>query len=359
MPQAVRRYARAKQLIKLYLHHLHKRQARLQHRRNAHNVLQVHGHTRYRPQSLSSLSEMSSGDVAWSSEISGEENNTSSSDSIHSLSLSSSGSLSDSGSLDESSLASSVHGDAQHLDRDLENEAVSKSDDDDSDQYDGDIDEDSDNESCGAGEDDDIWPAKSGVGRRVLGEIKAMYANRYEAPRDGLPRGPSYLRHVLTVQKTERPDLFRQALRVSPRTFDKIVGRLTDDPIFTNRSNQPQLSVEEQVAIALFRFGHDGNAASLQSVANWAGVGKGTVSLVTRRVMTAVLRPQFMQEAVRMPTEAEKEAAKDWIEAHSCQAWRGGWCMVDGTLVPLADRPYWFGESYFDRKCNYSLNAQV
>ena len=60
-----------------------------------------------------------------------------------------------------------------------------------------------------------------------------------------------------------------------------------------------------------------------------------------------------------MPTAAEKEEAKTWVEEHSCKAWCGGWCMVDGTQIPLADRPYWFGESYFDRKCNYSLNVQA
>lgn len=32
---------------------------------------------------------------------------------------------------------------------------------------------------------------------------------------------------------------------------------------------------------------------------------------------------------------------------------------MDGTLVPLTYRPFWFGESYFDRKCNYSLNIQI
>jgi hypothetical protein len=66
-----------------------------------------------------------------------------------------------------------------------------------------------------------------------------------------------------------------------------------------------------------------------------------------------------MQEAVRMPTPSEKERAKAWVEAHSCKGWRNGWCLVDGTLVLLFDRPYWFGESYFDCKCNYSLNIQV
>jgi hypothetical protein len=129
--------------------------------------------------------------------------------------------------------------------------------------------------------------------------------------------------------------------------------------VFFNNSNQPQLPVEIQLAILLYRFGHDGNAASLQSVANWAGVGKGTVMLCTRRVMMAILDRDFMKEAVRFPTAAEKAEAKSWVELHSCKAWRHGWCFVDGTLIPLAERPFWFGESYFDRKCNYSLNLQV
>jgi len=66
-----------------------------------------------------------------------------------------------------------------------------------------------------------------------------------------------------------------------------------------------------------------------------------------------------MNEAVRLPTPEEKIKAKDWVEAHSCRAWQHGWIFVDGTLIPLFDRPHWYGESYFDRKCNYSLNIQV
>jgi hypothetical protein len=193
----------------------------------------------------------------------------------------------------------------------------------------------------------------------VRGEIEAMYAHRYEMAGDTLPRGPAYLPHVLTTLKQERPDHFRDALRVSPTTFDIIVNRIEHDPVFTNNSTSAQMPIETQLAIALYRFGHDGDAASMQNVANWAGISKGIVHIITRRVMTAILRPEFTQTAVRFPTSAEKKEAKKWVQAHSCRAWRDGWCFVDGTLVPLTYRPFWFGESYFDRKCNYSLNIQV
>ena len=195
--------------------------------------------------------------------------------------------------------------------------------------------------------------------RWVLEKIRSMYKNRYETSRDGLPRGPSYLHHILMCLKTERPDHFRSALRINPDTFDALVEAIENDPVFQNNSQHPQMPVEQQLAITLYRFGHDGNASGLQAVANWAGVGKGTVSVVTRRVMTAILRPSFMKNAVCYPTEEEKEEAKRYVEQHSCHAWRNGWCFVDGTLVPLASRPAWYGESYFDRKSRYSLNFQV
>jgi len=54
-----------------------------------------------------------------------------------------------------------------------------------------------------------------------------------------------------------------------------------------------------------------------------------------------------------------KAEAKDWVEKQSCPAWRNGWLMVDGTLVPLFRRPGYFGNVFFDRKSNYSLNVQV
>ncbi|KAG2030865.1 hypothetical protein BDR03DRAFT_804278, partial [Suillus americanus] len=169
---------------------------------------------------------------------------------------------------------------------------------------------------------------------------------------------PAQLPHVFSVTKIKYPDHFRQILCVTPYTFDRITAKICTDPVFVNHSHCEQHPVNVQLAVTLYRFGHSGNAAGQSAVTRWAGVGHGTVSLMTRRVMTAILRPDFMAEAVRFPTAEEKEAAKSWVEAHSCKAWRGGWCLVDGTLIPLYNRPHWYGESYFDQKCNYSLNIQ-
>jgi hypothetical protein len=63
--------------------------------------------------------------------------------------------------------------------------------------------------------------------------------------------------------------------------------------------------------------------------------------------------------AVHWPTDEDKERAKEWVESVSCAEWRDGFCMVDGTLVPLSQKLGHHGEAYFDRKSNYSSNVQV
>ncbi|KAE9384313.1 hypothetical protein BT96DRAFT_960913 [Gymnopus androsaceus JB14] len=135
---------------------------------------------------------------------------------------------------------------------------------------------------------------------------------------------PPQLPFILHETKHTQPAEFRQDIRISPYTFDCLVQHIENDSVFTSGSDNTGLS----------------------KVSRWAGVGKGTVLLTTRRVMTALLCPDFVEENLRMPTEEEKKQAKDW-------------CLVDGTLVPLFNRPHWFGKSYFDRKSNYSLNFQV
>ena len=117
------------------------------------------------------------------------------------------------------------------------------------------------------------------------------------------------------------------------------------------------MPIDEQLAIALFRFGHYGNAASTLKVALWAGVGFGKVPLVTNGVLKATCLES--KSGLHWSSPQAKEAAKAWVQDASCPAWRDGWLMVDGTLVPLFMHPGFFGNTFFDRKSNYSLNVQV
>jgi hypothetical protein len=118
--------------------------------------------------------------------------------------------------------------------------------------------------------------------------------------------------------------------------FDQIVVKICTDPVFANHSHCEQHPVDAQLTVTLYWFGHSGNAVGQSAVACWAGVGHGTVSLMMRRVMTAILQPNFMAEAVHFPTVEEKEAAKSWVEAHSCKAWHCRASHISG----LRNAPY-------------------
>lgn len=373
MVKLPRRHARAKKLIRLYKnlrqdsgHRGHHRILRLK------RQYRLIGATHRVTPSLSSLSSLSSGELLTTSDETTESedeqlwadvlgpdwrgdgilgsNTTSLGSNLGSSDDSELLSLDHPGSDSSSHSSSGYRGDE---DSELDSDILEVSDA-------GDESDDSDDVAALAIEEIAVGIDRWGRLRRwVQQQIHGMYENRYEVARDELPRGPSRMRHVLFALKNTHPGQFREELRVTPLTFDTLVTAIIMDPIFENNSYHPQMPVEEQLAITLYRFGHDGNAASLQGVANWAAVGKGTVLLVTRRVMTAILRPHFMDDVVCFPTTEEKEMAKEWVHRRSCKAWRNGWCLVDGTLIPLAERPHWYGESYFDRKSRYSLNIQA
>lgn len=117
----------------------------------------------------------------------------------------------------------------------------------------------------------------------VWQSIDEMYSQWYEEPCNiPVPHPSSQMPYVLEVLKLEWPDHFRKILHVNPTTFDKIVNKIKDNPVFFNQSNNPQIPVKEQLAIALYRFSHNGNRASQGEVARWAGAGKGSPALHTK-----------------------------------------------------------------------------
>jgi len=193
----------------------------------------------------------------------------------------------------------------------------------------------------------------------ILQNIIALYSHRYIAERPAIPKSNANLQLLLGDWRINHPDIFRSYVRVTPACFDQLTAALGVDPVFHNQSTSPQMPVAEQLAIALFRFGHYGNAANVMKTALWAGVGYGTVRLVTNRVMKAVCGEEFRRAALHWPDPAAIEHAKSWVEENSCPAWRDGWAMVDGTLVPLHARPGFYGNTWYDRKSNYSMNVQV
>jgi hypothetical protein len=219
-------------------------------------------------------------------------------------------------------------------------------------------DSDSSGSSCsepGFSTDSILPPLSSNLAESIL----ELHSKRYLNERIPIRKNGSLLQMTLNEWRHNRPEIFRRNLRLNPDTFDALVDSIKDNPVFHNNSNNSQFPVSEQVAVALYRLGHYGNAASIHDIALWAGWGVGTVHYATRRFLVAVCRPSFLQPAVAWPNQADQEVARQWVESQTCARWRNGWLMVDGTLVILEQRPRCYGNTYFDRKSNYSLNVQA
>lgn len=163
--------------------------------------------------------------------------------------------------------------------------------------------------------------------------------------------------HLLDKWRAENLSQFRKKVRVDPDTFDGLLQKIVDHPVFYNNSNVPQAPVTVQLAIFLNRAGHYGNSASPEDIGQWAGVSPGSVNNATNRVIIALL--SLHDEAVHLPNTEEKETAKDWVGAQACPEWRDGYLLVDGTKLAVFQRPGLHGDAWFDKNKDYSLDCQV
>ena len=161
----------------------------------------------------------------------------------------------------------------------------------------------------------------------------------------------------LDNHRINRPDEFRRLLCLCPDTFDTILTRIYDHPIFQNNSNNPQLDPAIQFAVFLNHLGHYGNRSGPSDVADWTGFSVGMIENCTKWSMIAVL--SLHDEALRWPSDDEYRLSAEWTEAYTCPEWRGGVLTADGTTFPLFERPGLHGDTWFDRKSRYSMNGQV
>ena len=153
------------------------------------------------------------------------------------------------------------------------------------------------------------------------------------------------------------PAYFIAYLRVEPRTFAYLVSRLESSAVdfFHPPSGRSQLSVRLQLAIALFRFGHYSNVASVLLVAQRFGFSPGTVINATRRVMSDILR--WEAEVMRWPTAIERQACAR--ESEERYGFKGCVGAVDGTNIQFANAPSFDPWCFLERHKRYSVNVLI
>lgn len=59
------------------------------------------------------------------------------------------------------------------------------------------------------------------------------------------------------------------------------------------------------------------------------------------------------------PNSKDVELAQQFAESKTCPEWCNGILAVNETIIDLYVKPTHFGETFYDRKSNYSLDCQV
>ncbi len=95
-----------------------------------------------------------------------------------------------------------------------------------------------------------------------LQSMEQLYSQYYLAEHGKITKSQVQMRLLLDNYRYNRPEIFHSYLRITPTCFDDLVAAIADDEVFQNNANNFQMPVEEQVAIALYHFGHYGNSAS-------------------------------------------------------------------------------------------------
>ncbi|KAF1779377.1 hypothetical protein GQ600_17607 [Phytophthora cactorum] len=154
--------------------------------------------------------------------------------------------------------------------------------------------------------------------------------------RPGSPHDDSCLTALTALSDKD----FRQLSRISKRSFFALHNYIHDSPVFHSSSpnaHHKQQPASWHLAVALARLGENGNGASVGQLHRYFGIAVGSVVEYTKSILIALkaVRSQWLEWP--SPVRRRVMAAE-------------GVGLVDGTTLPLSQRPALDGSSYFDRK---------
>ncbi|KAK3806915.1 MAG: hypothetical protein J3R72DRAFT_358279, partial [Linnemannia gamsii] len=138
---------------------------------------------------------------------------------------------------------------------------------------------------------------------------------------------------------------FRALFRTTRAGFEEVQRRIEDHPVFNSDSNNQQTPVYIQLGVALSRLGSNGTGSSVVQHEAHFGFSAGAVTNFTRRVIVALLDQR--DEWIQWPN-ANRRHEISLVMAN--EGFSGCVGFIDGTTLPLSQKPALDGEVYYDRK---------
>jgi hypothetical protein len=115
--------------------------------------------------------------------------------------------------------------------------------------------------------------------------------------------------------------------------------------MFYNSSRNPQQDPSVQLSVAICCLGSNGNRAAVFRLKNIFHVGYGTINLYTTWVTKVI--DQMRSRLASWPTTAEQLESSQVMQEDGFPGCVG---FVDGTTIPLSQKPPINGNHYFDCK---------
>ena len=150
-------------------------------------------------------------------------------------------------------------------------------------------------------------------------------------------------------------DRFMSFFRMTRKSFNALAAIVSNDSIFRNDSRNPQVSPIIQLATTLYLLGSFGS--STVRAAAQLGIGEVTAHLYCNRCIIALVR--LSSRFIRWPKPGTPEFRRMRAEIEQQSQFPGCVGFLDGTNIVLQYGPSFYGESYYDRKKQYSFNLQA
>ncbi|KAI7934654.1 hypothetical protein MJO29_015917 [Puccinia striiformis f. sp. tritici] len=143
---------------------------------------------------------------------------------------------------------------------------------------------------------------------------------------------------------------FKQAVHTTQDGFTWLLEQICGHLIFHNINNSPR----QQLALTIEHPGSNGNRASVRQFSKNLSVGSGTVMKVSQRVIGAI--NSLLNNHIVWPSQARRQEISVVLREEGFMRCAG---FVDGTTIPLHQRPRVDGKVYWDQQKQYSINVQV
>ena len=156
---------------------------------------------------------------------------------------------------------------------------------------------------------------------------------------------------MLTLQELPESS-FLQLFQMTFPCFLNLLQLIEPNPIFYNTSQNQQRELPIQLAIAICRLGSNGNGSAVYQLKNLFQVGYGTINLYTCQVITGIY--QFRSSMITWPTQAERVELSQVMQEEGFPGCVG---FVNGTTIPLSQKPPWDGNHYWD--CKKRLEIKI